>query len=159
MKNNTCVICGTTFEPRENKLYCSNSCRTKAYNEKKEKRNTDTVKQPEPEQILKKPNIIYKFDMSEYKELILIEGFKKLGFEMFCFVRKNLSGISNINDITDYFNEIYKNNLEEFYIQFEDIQSYEVNSMFKSQLKEYTSFLELFHSGQVEIFNSKNTKE
>jgi len=36
MKNDTCFVCGEKFEPRKNKMYCPDSCKQIAYNNRKQ---------------------------------------------------------------------------------------------------------------------------
>ena len=68
MKNDTCIICGNKFEyPREGKLYCSDSCKSSAYiNRKKEdKPNEKPELKPEPEK-----KVLYLFYHKEYEKEI-----------------------------------------------------------------------------------------
>ncbi|PKP22703.1 MAG: hypothetical protein CVU05_02690 [Bacteroidetes bacterium HGW-Bacteroidetes-21] len=104
MKNDTCVICGEKFEPREKKLYCSDSCKQKAFLQRKEKENNPETPEIIPEQKIIKKNIII-FDYQEYKSVLEKLPYKFtewLLFERYCFFRKNLSGEPIIEDIIEY---------------------------------------------------------
>ena len=110
MRNDTCIICGTKFLPREGKMYCSESCRTIAYN----KRQKEKADNPQPEVKTMKEEPLYIFENKEFKEVEKITT--KLKGEdvllIYCYYRKNMTGIPKIKEISEY---IERQNIDDLY--------------------------------------------
>jgi hypothetical protein len=173
MRNSSCIICGQDFEPREGKLYCSDKCKQYAYTSKKNKVETipkEEETKPDPVPEIK---IYYRIDLCEYRNVIgkcEAEG-KKWAKDFFniisySFFRKNLSGISDIDFIIDYLDNISDVYRDFFYLQTDPnydigIEYYEKKIKFLEE--EFREFEVLYHSGGVQIYDSKfeleNTKE
>ena len=98
MRNTTCTICFKEFEPREGKLYCSNACKQKGYTDKKH--HTFESQKKENEVINEKKKIeihfpeFQKFN-SKYPDTIPT-------FILYCFFRKNLTGVTDIEEVYNY---------------------------------------------------------
>lgn len=142
MKNNSCIVCGNTFEPREGKLYCSESCKQSAYRKKKiSKDNPDEDK--EKKTIVRKPEPMYSFDYAEY---LAVKKEIDIRFDLFCFVRRSLSGIPDISFIIDYIKE-----LEEMELVYNIYQNEKDNPM----KTEFEKFKAIFHGGMIEVIEPK----
>jgi len=127
-----CIVCGNVIDPpRRGKKYCSDACKSRAYFDRKKRE--EIIKEPE------ESTPVYTFDYAEYKKV------KEIGcneiFEVYCFLRKNLSGETNIQEIRDYLKE------------FDTTDLYDVSSI-SVLFKEYQKFLIVFHSGKVKITNT-----
>ncbi|HAF30559.1 MAG TPA: hypothetical protein DCG75_16065 [Bacteroidales bacterium] len=143
-RNDTCIVCGAKFEPRKDKLYCSDTCKQKAYNDRKQKEemegigNNSNCLTNEAKQ-----NILYTFYFKEY-ELVKetaknIEGFKlaqNLTLEEYCFFRKNLSGEVSIDFIIEYIDNFDQEDL------------IDNNRKLK---KKYDDFLDIYHSRSITL--------
>lgn len=107
MKNDTCVICGEKFKySRNGKLYCGDSCKQTAYERKKKEKEDTTVKiETVIENEIVKTNRIIIFSLPEFKEVL--EKLPKeisscLDYYRYFFLRKNISGKPNIDQIIEY---------------------------------------------------------
>ena len=100
MRNNTCTICGSEFEPREGKLYCSNACKQKAFSDKKQGNALKEQKEQE-QQAVKEKLAFYFTDFQEYGKKYP----KNMeSFLLFCFFRKNFSGKFDAEQFHAYIN-------------------------------------------------------
>jgi hypothetical protein len=169
MRNSICVICGQEFEPREGKLYCSDKCKQYAYTSKKNKNESITQeeeKKPEPVKEIKPK---YRFDYNEYNEFLKMMDSKGNGeikkcysLTVYSFYRKNLSGISNIEFIYNYIMDMYDSDFHFLWwlITGDDDYSDEFYTKYiKIRREKYEHFTALFHSGEVEFYDSKNATE
>lgn len=130
-----CVACGNKIEnPRRRKMYCSESCKNRAYNDRK-KQSEESDNTGEAKQV-----VLYTFDFNEFKEIKCDQT-----FEVYCFLRKNLSGEPDFMFIKDYINNFDTSK----------IYNEEKGSII---YQEYIRFLTIFHSGKVRIINN-NKKE
>ena len=128
MKNDTCIMCGEKFEPKENKMYCSDACKQKAYSIRKISEE-------------KEKNVVYTISMSELKKVQQIDDSNEgMGIEVYAFIRKNLQGSVNVEFIVDYIANL-------------SLSSFFDNVRLKGtvQYDEYQKFLKLFHYGGVKI--------
>ena len=81
-RNNTCIVCGESFDPRKSKMYCSNACKQDAYLKRKYK------ELPPIKQVIK-PDSMDTYDI--IKELINKNVSNEIG-------RKVLSIMQNTNN-------------------------------------------------------------
>lgn len=98
MRNNTCVICGTEFQPREGKLYCSNACKQKGYSDKKMQVGEREEKEQEIKTTRKQLQFYY-YEFEQYKSKYP-DGVGT--FIIYCFFRKNLAGVISIEQVNKY---------------------------------------------------------
>lgn len=98
MRNNTCVICGSEFEPREGKLYCSNACKQKGYSDKKQQIGEHEEKEQEI-RATRKQFQFYYLEFEEYRSKFP-KGVST--FILYCFFRKNLTGVTAIQQVNNY---------------------------------------------------------
>lgn len=111
MRNNTCIICNIEFEPREGKLYCSNSCKQKAFTDKKGQLGIAMVREQEKEATRKKMNL----NFLEYQQYLKKYPNGLDTFQMYCFFRKNLAGNPTIEQINSYIKSFTGDWWEEFW--------------------------------------------
>jgi hypothetical protein len=143
MKNDTCVICGENFEPRENKKYCSDKCAQYAYRQKnkvqtKEIDNLTPVINPDVD-------ILYTFDSQEYlKVKEKLKVFKPENVIEYAFFRKNLTGILDLDFIAAYIDEFFPITGHR----------YDCNNFYDEEhpiYKEFKNFEKLFYEGRILI--------
>jgi hypothetical protein len=141
MKNDTCTVCGKKFEPRQGKLYCSESCKQAAFNERKK-----IPKDFEEGEILSheiKKKVLYQFEKEEYLKVEEAYG-DKLNIIEYCFMRKNLIGNPTVKEIVEY--------IKNFGFEFTDPE--------KPDYKPYCEFLQEYQRGQINIhYNNPKTEE
>lgn len=152
MKNSKCVVCGTEFEPREGKLYCSEKCTQYAYRQKKKDQEPE---EPEAVQSLTvKNDVLYSFDGREYNKVKeKFKNFKPKSIVEYAFFRRNLTGIPDFDFIAEYIDSFFPfpgkvdaNN------PFYD----EEHTMYKS----YQEFEKLYFEGRIHInFNAELSEE
>lgn len=159
MKNTTCIICGKEFPPREKKLYCSDSCRQKAYEIKKSKGIAGTESETPKEKSAK-----YKIDYTEYEQYVSLLKDRKhekraneINIVIYSFFRKNLVGVFfNIDVIYDYINEFFNvtdNDMLDI-LKCNGLNYDLETANMVNMMEKYIEFEKLFHSGGVEIFYS-----
>ena len=95
---NTCIVCGKGIADRKGKLYCSDSCKQKAYVLRKD--GTPTMP------IVKEPGSI-KFSYDEYDQW-LKEFKQEETFVYYCFLRKNLTPDASLQLINNIINDTLK---------------------------------------------------
>ena len=138
MKNDTCIICGEKFKPRENKLYCSDKCKQIAYQKRIDEKNVDVINNDVTvKEVVNKKVIV--FYMSEYEEVIskLPETMKKeLKFEKYCFLRKNYSGKPVVEDIVKYL-MLLKEEIENDYFCYKEIEDNFIYDQFHEFMKDF----------------------
>lgn len=145
MKNDTCVVCGEKFTPRESKLYCSDSCKQTAFERRKNDKQNKTA---EIQTNSTSVNKIIIFDYSEYKEVIsklpkcYIEW---MPFETYCFIRKTLSGTPSVEKIIEML-KVY-----EELINSTDLHDESVRSPFYNQYQQFLK--EMFDEKKYMIKN------
>jgi len=138
MKNDTCVICGKTFEPREKKLYCSDTCKQYAFN----KRKQDSEVKPDQEPETSEPGKpIYEFSLKEFKEFSALSKRSDIDLFKYMFIRKNLSGLPSVEEICEYFTNFNK----------DDDFLYFINDTNNKIGKAFESFNELFAKGLIKL--------
>jgi len=127
-----CIVCGGDIEhPRHGKMYCSDTCKTRAYIERKKKTDPGSHDQ-ENDQV-----IMYTFDYNEFKAVKCDNT-----FEVYCFLRKNLAGEPDLDFIKGY--------IKEFDVS--PIYDEEKNNIL---YQEYQKFLKIFHATpkKIEVIN------
>ena len=110
MRNTTCIICSKEFPPREGKLYCSNACKQKGFNDNKqlELKSNEINKEKE---IRKVKMEFYFKDFQEFRRLY---PNSIRTFIVFCFFRRNLQGLF----IPDLFQEYLNSFSDDFWESF-----------------------------------------
>jgi hypothetical protein len=104
MRNSTCIICGTEFEPRKSKLYCGNACKQKGYSDKKY-RQIESIAKEQEIKVEKTQMLSYYQEYLDYNDEYPSE--KPSTFLLFCFLRKNISGaLSNSLDRNRFYNYV-----------------------------------------------------
>lgn len=146
MRNDTCVACGKKFEPRKGKLYCSDSCKQSAWNEKN--KIPKNFKEGEIQSLEVIKNVIYQVEYDEYlkvKEVYEKEVFRdNLSLIDYCFIRKNQVGNPNMKQIVDWIKNL----------NFEFAEEGSVGH------KTYVKFVNDFYNGQILInYNNPKTGE
>ena len=152
MRNGTCTICFAEFKPREGKLYCSNACKQRGYADKKA---GAVAPSKDPQNSLetteKKPTkqfILFYPEFQEYKKRfpgILDE------FPLYCFFRKNWTGIFDAEKFMDYIESLGENFWDDFY---DNMGHGDVSPA----RKKYNEFQEKFFGGEefVVAFDQKS---
>jgi len=117
MRNSACVICLTEFKPREGKLYCSNACKQKGYADKKNesigaKTNEQIESKDQEERKSKKQFTIYFPEYEKY-----CKDFPKSfdSFPLFCFFRKNWTGVFDSKKFNAYIESLGDSFWEDFW--------------------------------------------
>jgi hypothetical protein len=129
MRNTTCKICSKEFPPREGKLYCSNACKQKGFNNNKQELKAPLITIEKEEKKIKK-----EFYFSDYKEFIKLFPESIDSFNVFCFFRKNIKGDFNAIIFHDYINSFSSDFWENLY-------SENNNHIRKKYIEFETSFL------------------
>jgi hypothetical protein len=146
MRNDTCIICGQKFEPREGKLYCSENCKQKAYNDRKKESNPEEETDLKCQSMEVKKNILYTFYLEEFelvkkraKEKEIRDPFNFLDFDQYCYFRRliNTQGKVNIDFIVNAISKYSSVPLD-----------YHHGDVIRD---EFEKFQRTIHSGQIEI--------
>ena len=111
MRNSNCTVCLKEFAPREGKLYCSNACKQKGFNDNKqlELKSNEINKEKE---IRKVKMEFYFKDFQEFRKLYP-DSINT--FILFCFFRRNLQGIFIPDLFQEYLNSFSNNFWESFW--------------------------------------------
>lgn len=103
MKAN-CIVCGNEFSERKGKIYCSDSCKTKAYELRKAGKEISGEN--------KKPKgVIVSFKVAEYEEISKMFKSFSISFVSYCFFRKNLPNNLSIERIYLVLHSYWNNDL------------------------------------------------
>jgi hypothetical protein len=138
-----CIICGNAFEYRKGKQYCSESCKTKAYNLRKEGvAATGSKMRP------RGSGVVFKLD--EYEKWIEIGNDFSLTPDVFFFLRKNLPDNLSIERIDKLIKEYY----EKTYITEHGSINIEKEILFAS----FNEFQRLFFDGYFTIKTSEKNE-
>ena len=166
MKNTVCAVCGKEFPPKANKMFCSDACRQKAYQNKKGKGLTGNEEEKPQKDIKEKKEVSVKFtiDFKEYEQYIKYlkdNNFEKLAkqfdFVLFAFFRKNLMGIFKSDMFHMYFNEILRNTDFDLLLILKEPKDFDIDeTSCEFLLKTYMEFIELYHAGGVLVKNVCN---
>ena len=136
MKQAICTVCATEYPYRKNKIYCSNSCKTKGFQLKKAGEYvtppTDNVNGQQRR----------TFYLSDYK---LINN-EYCSFEEYCFLTKIFYDNENVKDINDYAEKIFMK--DNFNVKIENVNS--------PMGKHFAIFMNEFHSGKFVIKNKRD---
>ncbi|HEX7413377.1 MAG TPA: hypothetical protein VF411_04965 [Bacteroidia bacterium] len=98
MRNTACIICLKEFEPREGKFYCSNACKQKGYADKKNLSFENQKKEDETKSRQKQIEIYFP----EYQKLKNKYPDTMDSFILYCFLRKNLIGVTDVAQVNNY---------------------------------------------------------
>ncbi|MGP8216220.1 MAG: hypothetical protein ACLQQ4_11685 [Bacteroidia bacterium] len=148
MRNNICKICGTEFEPREGKQYCSNACKQKSYSDKKQQIGAQQTKEQEIK-IARKQFQFYYPEYEEYKSKYP-KGIDS--FLMYCFFRKNLTGVTSVEQVYNYINGFTRSWWDEFWDNWD-------TGVVSPQRKKYDEFQGRYFGDDIEISFSEQTKK
>ncbi|MGP8216481.1 MAG: hypothetical protein ACLQQ4_13010 [Bacteroidia bacterium] len=147
MRNNTCIICKTEFEPREGKIYCSNACKQKGYSDKKLQIGAQQAKEQEVKTARKQ----FQFFYPEYEEYKSKYPNDIDSFLLYCFFRKNLTGVTSIEQVYNYINSFTRNWWDEFWDNYD-------TGIVSPQRKKYNEFQERYFGDEVIISFSEQAK-
>jgi hypothetical protein len=102
MRNDTCIICKTTFTPRAGKLYCSPACKQKGYSD----RVNGLIGNPEAVGENEARKKVFEFNFTEYEEYLKCYPKARGTFPFYCLLRKNVKGTPDIHQIRKYIESI-----------------------------------------------------
>lgn len=109
-----CRVCDTPFPYRKNKLYCSNTCKQKAYNNSSD----DQLEIGLP---------VYldnQFSLSEYEKYTSMAG--QIPLIYYLFLRRNVKREASVEEISIYINGLYADmNFEENLVRSEPYKQFE----------------------------------
>ncbi|MBA4851288.1 hypothetical protein [Emticicia sp. BO119] len=127
-----CKQCGKAFEAkRADSMYCSNSCKQKAHQQRS----------VEKEQTPVEPNEMQAFYLDEYQ---MTEC--EMSFITYCFARRSLVYNATIDQIKDYFNLI--GNEKWTWAELND---------YLTGIKAFNEFNERFHNNEFTIYPNRFT--
>lgn len=133
--NASCIVCGTPFQMRKGKVYCSDSCKTKAYVLRKEGKEVNPDK-------MRPGGALLVFYIDEYNEWKESENEFTLTLDAYCFFRKNLPNNTPMKEIVKIMSTYY---------QLDYINDSGVNTSNSVVSQSFKEFQRLFFEGGVKV--------
>lgn len=94
-RTSTCAVCSKKYPSRRGKLYCSSSCKQKAYVANKERTSSTALTE-----------VAFDFSLIEFQELKKQYGWE-IPINFYCFLRRGLRKDADLTSVNEYLNSFY----------------------------------------------------